>query len=38
MISIVDIALIFILIGFLLEIIVIVLSKRKQGQETSKAS
>jgi len=38
MISIADIALIFILIGFLLEIIVIILSKRKQEQEASEAS
>lgn len=36
--SIVDIALIFILVGFILEIIVIILSKQKQEQGTNKAS
>lgn len=36
--SIVDIALIFILVGFILEIIVIILSKRKQEQGANKAS
>ena len=38
MISIIDIALIFILIGFLLEIMVIVLSKREQEQEKGEVS
>ena len=36
--SIVDIALILILIGFLLEIIAIVLSRRRQEQEEDRAS